>query len=85
MEQAAARQRSDNPIAPAYIAPGDASNPSADRVTGNIDQSHTEVNNTVTVNITAPPGSDEQVVGRIVRDELGKVLQETRGGQKETE
>ncbi|MBS4079630.1 hypothetical protein [Pseudomonas rustica] len=51
----------------------------------NIDQSHTEVNNNVTVNITAPPGSDEQEVGRIVRDEIGKVLQTARASQTEVE
>lgn len=88
MEGAAALQRNNNPITPAYIAPGDISNPSADRVAGNIDQSHTEFNIDVTVNAREPDPD-----GRAIGEEVGKqvdmrvrqLLQETRGGQKEIE
>ena len=86
MEGAVAQQRNAQPAPPAYIGPGDLSpntNANSTQPASTIDQSHTEVHNDITVNITTPPGSDEQVVGKLVRDELGKVLRETQANQKE--
>jgi tape measure domain-containing protein len=84
MEGAVAQQRNAQPAPPAYIGPGDLSTKTDNtQPASNIDQSHTEVHNDITVNITAPLGSDEQAIGRIARDELGKVLRETQVNQKE--
>jgi tape measure domain-containing protein len=84
MDRVAELQRVRQPVQPAYIGPGDLSTKTDNtQPASNIDQSHTEVHNDITVNITAPLGSDEQAIGRIARDELGKVLRETQVNQKE--
>ncbi|MGY1446246.1 tape measure protein [Pseudomonas chlororaphis] len=50
-----------------------------------VTNNNNEVRNEITVNVTAPVGADAPEIGRVVRDELGKVLRETGINQKETE
>ena len=86
MEASAQQQRKQTALPSDWMSADDPNNGRIVKpAESNIDQSHTEVNNNVTVNITAPPGSDEQEVGRIVRDEIGKVLQTARASQTEVE
>jgi hypothetical protein len=84
-QASAQQQRLKEPVQPSWLGPGDLNAATVNKPVENIDQSHTEVNNNVNINITAPYGADEQELGRVVRDELGKVLQQTRSAQKEIE
>jgi hypothetical protein len=86
METSAQQQRKQTALPSDWMSADDPNNGRIVKpAESNIDQSHTEVHNDITVNITTPPGSDEQVVGRIVRDEIGKVLQTARANQTEVE
>lgn len=85
MEGARDQLRKTQPVPTSnWLLPGDLNSETINKpVENKIDQSHTEVHNDITVNITTPPGADEELMGRIARDELGKALQTTRAGQKE--
>jgi hypothetical protein len=86
METSAQQQRKQTALPSDWMSADDPNNWRIVKpAESNIDRSHTEVHNDITVNITTPPGSDEQVVGRIVRDEIGKVLQTARANQTEVE
>ena len=87
MQQAAQQQRLKDPIQAPWVGPGDIGNATINRPANNVDSSvHNDVK--VELNIDArglTPAEVTKLSAESVRDELGRVLQETRGGQKEIE
>jgi len=48
-----------------------------------VTNNNNEVRNEITVNVTAPAGADAPEIGRVVREEVGKMLRETGVNQQE--
>ncbi|MBN3964313.1 tape measure protein [Pseudomonas gregormendelii] len=85
MQDATQQQLQKQPTWPGSLPANELENygsPAGSKVESSV---HNETHNDITVNIQAPVGSDEQVIGRVVRDELGKALQSARSGQTEVE